>query len=818
MSEDVRNAFRSLRSAPTFTAVALTVLALGIGAGTAIFSVVDAVVLRGLPFDEHDRIVAVLEFDTRRPETFGAGRTTPQTYLDWRRLQESFEALAGVGSEGVLAMRSETGEPTDAQGLRVTHEFFSVFRVQPLLGRAFTEDDEIDGRHRVVILGYGYWQRRYGGSPDVIGKRVEFNDQSFEIVGVMPRGFGYPVASDKPTEIYWPVAFTQEDRVRGGNRNYNWYAIGRLKPGVTIQQAYDQMNRIAAALDEQHPKFSPGMRVRVVTLHHHLVGKVRNWMLMLLGAVALVLLIACANVANLMLARGTVRAREMGIRAALGASRWRLVRTLLVEGLVLSLAGAALGVLLAYLGVQTIRAWLPRGLPRVASIAIDLRVLCTAVGVAAATGVLSGLLPAFQSSRPNLTSALKDSARSTTAGASSHRLRSLLVIAEVALAVVLLVGSGLFIGSFVRLIRIEPGFDYRNILLVGVGIRVTPGPDMKAAWADAERRGRPYVLQMLEAVQGVPGVESVTAVSGGVPLTGSWSRTGIEIPGRVKQETGSGDNSIDRRIVTADYLQALRIPLIRGRYLSSQDTEHSQKVVVINEAAARKYWEGADPLGQPITINKQQVTVVGIVGDIRHLGPETPPRQEAYVPLAQNSVYGMTLVMRTKGDPLALLPAVKAAIWSVNKDQRISGDTFTMEQHMDRLIAQRRFNMTLLALFGGLGLMIAAAGIYGVMAYIVAQRTSEIGVRMALGATRASVVSMVLKRAGAMTTLGLVIGGVVAWYASAVVRTFLFETEPNDVRILAAALATLAAAGLLASAIPARRAASVDPLVALRHD
>ena len=815
MQDDLRHAFRSLGSAPTFTAVALAVLALGIGAGTAIFSVVDTVVLRGLPFDEHDRMVAVLEFDTRRAETFGGGQTTPQTYLDWRRMQESFEEIAGVGGSGPLEMRSATGAPIDIRGLRVTHEFFPVFRVTPLIGRAFTADDEIDGRDHVAILSYGYWQQHYAGSPDAIGKRLEISGQSYEIVGVMPRGFAYPVASDKPTDVYRPIGFTNDDKVRGGNRSYNWYAIARLKPGVSIEQAHEQMNRVAAQLDEQYPKFSPGMRVRVVTLHHHLVGKVRGWMLMLLGAVTLVLLIACANVANLMLVRATVRSREMGIRAALGASRSRLVRALLVESILLSLAGAAAGILLAYFGVAAIHAWLPSGLPRVASIGIDLRVLTTAIAVSIATGILFGIVPAFQSSRPDLTRALSDSSRSATSGTASQKLRSVLVVVEVALAVVLLVGAGLFISSFINVLRIDPGFDSRRVLLVNVGIRIPPGPYNREVLKEAEKRGRPYALQMLEAVRAVPGVETATAVSGGVPLTGGWSRTRVELPG--KGELAGADNSVDRRIVTPGYLEMLHIPLMRGRSLSTEDTETSQRVVVINQAAARKYWPEHDPLGQRLKMNNEEFTVVGIVGDIRHLGPEIAPRQETYAPLSQNNVVGMTLALKTHGDPMTVLPAVKAAIWSVNKDQRISGDTFTLEQYMDRLIAQRRFNMTLLALFGGLGLVIAAVGIYGVMAYLVAQRTNEIGIRMALGATRGNVVGMVLRRAGMLMATGLVLGAIVAWYGSAAVNSFLFDMQPNDLRILTGALLTLAAAGLFASALPARRAASVDPLVALRH-
>jgi len=797
MRDDLRTAFRSLRTSPTFTGVALVVLALGIGAGTAIFSVVDAVVLRALPFDEHDRIVAVLSVDTKRPVTFGGGSTTTQTYLDWRRLQLSFDGLASVGSTS-FRLKTESGEPADARAQRVTWEFFPVLRVAPLAGRAFKAEDEIDGQNRSVILSYGFWQQRFGGAPDAIGKTLELNEQPWEIVGVMPPGFAYPVASDRPTELYVPRAFTSDDKVRGGSRSYNSIVIGRLKPGVTIAQASDQMNRVAAALDEQYPKWQPGWRARVITLHEHLVGKVRSWMLMLLGAVALVLLIACANVANLMLARATVRSREMGIRAALGASRWRLVRGLLVEGVVLSLAGAAIGVALAYAGVRVLRLWLPPGLPRVAAIGIDLRVLGVAIAAALLTGVFFGIVPALQSSRPDLTSALREGGRSATPGASGQRLRGALVVAEMALAVVLLVGAGLFIGSFVKLMSVNPGFDYHNVLAVSVGVRFERGK-----LADALERGGPYVQQMLDAVRGVPGVEMAGAVEGGLPLTGDWNRTSVELPGR--GELKGDDDSIDQRRVSVDYLKLLRVPLVRGRMLTPEDREGAMPVVVINEAAARKYWPGADAIGQRVKINSTDRIVVGIVGDIRHFGPETPPRQECYMPLAQDQIVGAELVMRTNGDPLKVLPAVKAAIWSVNREQHLSGDVFTLDTYMDRLIAQRRFNMALLALFGVLGLVIAAVGIYGVMAYVVAQRINEIGVRMALGATPGRVLSMVLGRAAVLMAAGLAIGGVGAWYLSVGVKTFLFEVQPNDVRVFAVALVVLAAAGLVASAIPARR-------------
>ena len=498
--------------------------------------------------------------------------------------------------------------------------------------------------------------------------------------------------------------------------------------------------------------------------------------------------------------------------AALGASPWRLVRGLLIEGLVLSVTGACVGVALAYGGVHVLRAWLPSGLPRISAIAIDLRVLSTAATAAIMTGIFFGIVPAVHAAKPDLTNALKDGGRSATAGVMGQRLRSLLVVAEVAVAVVLLVGAGLFTGSFVKLTRIDPGFDYHDVLVLNVGLLLAPGRKFDDRFA---ARGAQYVRQVLDAVDRVPGVQMSAAVNGGLPLSGNWSRDDVELPGR--GELKGDDDEIDRRSVTPNYLQLLHIPLRRGRYLADSDRAGSTPVVVINEAATRKYWPRQDALGQHITIDHKDRVVVGIVGDIRHLGPEARVRQECYIPLEQDHHVNAAIVIRTAGEPLAVLPAVKAAIWSINREQRLSGDLVTLDGYMDRLISQRRFNMAVLALFGVLGLVIAAVGIYGVMAYVVAQRINEIGVRMALGATRGNVVSMVLRRAGTLMIVGLAIGAVASWYLGAGIRTFLFEVQPNDGGIFAAALATLGLAGLIASIVPARRAATVDPLVALRH-
>jgi predicted permease len=522
-------------------------------------------------------------------------------------------------------------------------------------------------------------------------------------------------------------------------------------------------------------------------------------MLLLLGAVGVVLLIACANIANLLLARASAREREIGIRAALGASRWRLVRQLLIESLVLSAAGTMCAIALASWAVQLLRASMPENVPRVTTIALDERVLAAAAGLALVTGVLFGVVPALQLSRPDLANALKDGARGT-AGTGRQRLRSVLVVAEVALALVLLVGAALFTGSFVALIKIDPGFSPDHVLTA----QVSPRVESRAEPRDAVT---PFA-EIVEHISHIPGVLHAAMISGGIPLRGGISMTSIPAPGGIIELT--------LRQVTPDYHHALRIPRRRGRFFSATDRKGAPAVVIINEVAANKYFAGENPIGRTLPLDGSP-TIVGVVGDVRQVNLEAASIAEAYVPMAQARVSGGELVIRTTGNPYDTLPPVKAAVFSVLPDVPLR-NVRTMEELIGRQVAQRRLSMLLLGLFGLLGLAIAVVGIYGVMAYVVSQRTREIGVRMALGATRSSIVRMVLLNAATLVTMGVVLGGMASWYLSAASRTFLFGLQPTDPRAFGAAALTLAAAALIAGAIPARRAASVDPMVALRTE
>jgi predicted permease len=821
LTADLRHAVRELRSAPDFTIVALVVLMLGIGASTAIFSVVDAVVLRSLPFEEPDRLVAVGE---RRPPGPRETDFDPQAvmsiaapnYLDWVAQQQVFESIAAVVGPPFTSftLTHPGAEPEDVAGLRVSAAFFDVLRMRPTLGRAFTAEHEIEGRHRVVVLSDSFWRRRFGGNPDVVGRTIALSDGSYEVLGILPPGtscdVAYPGGTSRPTEILAPYVIPPRERLRtSGGRAMIMKAIARLKPGVSIEQAQAHMDQIAATLEKAHPAWNEHNLAGVRPLRDHLVGTTtKSWMLMLLGAVGIVLLIACANVANLLLARASGREREVAVRAALGASRGQLIRQLLIESFVLAIAGTSLAVVLAWWGIEVLRTSMPEGVARVATIALDLRVFSAAAALSVLTALLFGVVPALQVSHPDLVNVLKDSTRGAGTSRGRLRLRSALVVAEVALAVVLLVGAALFIGSVVALLRIDPGFSTDRVLTTHVMPRPAAGRQPFDVVA--------VLAEIVERAGSAPGVVHASLIYGGLPLgRGTWT-TDIAIPGR---NLTNGAEIINARIVTPDYYRALRIPLRRGRLFEAADRMGVEPVVIVNESAARKYFPGEDPIGRSITISREVRTVVGVVGDVHQAGLETEPRAEAYVPLAQvsNLRGGGDLVIRTSGDPYDALPAIKAAVMQVLPDVPLR-NVSTMEEIFARRIAQRRLNMLLLGLFGLLGLVISAVGLYGVMTYVVSQRTREIGVRMALGATRWKVVGLVLTNAGVLVTAGLIIGGAGAWYLSAIARAFLFRLEPNDPRAFVAALVTLLLAAAIATIIPARRAASVDPVVALRAE
>ena len=816
---DVRQAIRSLRSAPTFTIVALIVLSLTIGASTAIFSVADAVALRALPYDRSDRLVQLGTIDLRSGE-FESSQP-PQNFADWGTRRELFSAITATQQVGGFSV-NENGVPRDLPALQITAGYFDVFRAYPQIGRGFTEDDAVDGRPRVALISDGFWRRHFGGDPNVLGRTLRSTAEltygapfpvpadTWTIVGVMPRGFRSPVSGPRQTDVWVPYVVPQNQRTREGDRSARLELTGRLADGVTVDQADAQIGAMAASVAQVDSTWFKGQRGAVRTLHEATVGSVRGWMLLLLSAAGVVLLTACVNVANLMLARAMARGREIQIRSALGASRWRIARGLLIESVVLAAAGTLLGLLIAVWGINVLRAALPEALPRITTVALDLRVLGVTLIASVVTGLLFGLAPALQLSRSGGERALRNGSRSATAGGS--RLRSALVVSEIALAVVLTVGAGLFLSSFIRVANVDIGLDPSNVLTMKVWPKFSA--DRKAREAAATRSAA-AVPEILARVSAIPGVESVGFIAGDLPLTGYSAAAEVTVPGHRRFE---GTDRVQVRQVTAGYAAAVGTPLLRGRYVDASDTQGSMPVVVLNEEAARRYLGDRDPLGATITIERgyaPQATVVGIVGNVRLGGPESPIRPEAYLAAAQGSFMGGTLAIRTAGEPLALADPVADAI-SASFPGVPTPEAITMESLLGERIAQRRFNMLVVGLFGGLALAIASAGLYGVMAYLVSQRTREIGVRLALGAAPGRVMTAVIGRGVMHTAAGVAIGIVAAWQFASLIEKFLFQVRPHDPVVYAAVAALLGACGVIAAFVPARRAAHVDPVIALR--
>jgi predicted permease len=832
---DLRHAVRALRATPSFTLGALLVLALGTGATTAIFSVVDAVALRPLPFPDPSRIVAVgvrvnaaagaakgpkrgpvsggkmpgAMPGAKPPEPDALMNVTPQDYRDWMGRQQVFESMAAIGGGGDVVLQRPDAEPELITGHRVTGSFFDVLRARPLLGEVFTSQNEAAGSDRVAVVSHALWQRLLGANPSVVGRTLTINDESYTIAGVMPAGFAYPPGSPQPAEVWMPWVVVPQNPGGGGARALGGVQmIARLRPGVSLEQAQAQMSQVATTIAAENPGTNRGRGIGVRPLRDHLVGSsTRLWMLMLLAAAGIVLLIACANVANLWLARASVQQRDAAVRVALGASRGRLVQRHLIESLVVSVAGTIAGLALAWGCVRMLAAALPESLARVAAIAIDARVIAVAAAAALVTGLVSGIAPALQGSSPGLSTVLSENSRAGGASRGRRRARAALVVAEVALAVVLLVGASLFTGSFINVMRIDPGFRSEGVLAAQVVSRPSagPAPDL-----------RPALAEIVDRARRVPGVIEAAAASPGIPLRINLWIGALQTLGQPLDY----NMTVSIKVVTAGYHRALNIPLKSGRYFRDDDRGGSEAVVILSDAAARMFFGGEDPVGRGVIVLGAggERRVVGVVANARQASLEVSAHPEVYLPLEQGrgQAYGF-LVLHTSGDPNDALPALRTIVGQVLPQTPLR-NIARLDDLLAAQIAERRLNMLMFSLFGLLGLVISAVGIFGVIAYLVSQQTRNIGIRMALGATRSRVVAGVFGYVGRLVAAGLVMGGFAAWSLSNLAGRFLFGLDPRDARAYAVAMITLLAAALVATALPARRAATVNPIETLRQE
>lgn len=798
--QDFRFALRTLRKNFGFATVTILILGLGIGAVTAIFSAVDGLLLRPLPYPGADRLVQIWETDRRRDQT--QGTVSPLNLEDWHESSERLMAMAAYGYEAPVL--SGAGPARRLRAVVVTPSYFSVFSVEPHLGRTLAPED--DGAS-VALLSHGLWQSQFGGEPEIVGRSLTLDGEPYTVVGVMPPGFSYPGW----TELWIPLRLDREHLSRG---SHFLFALGRLAPDITLMQAQEEMSAIARRLEEEHPDSNAGQGVRLVWLREQLVGDLRPRVLILFGAVALVLLSACANVANLLLVRATTRRREVALRAALGASRGRLLRLFLTEALTLAALAGGLGVVLASLGLDLLLSTAPISIPQAVDISLDTRVLVFALGASLLTGALFGLAPALQASAAGRAGALREG--SPTGAPRSQRLRRLLMASEVALAVVVLTGAGLMGASFYRLLNVDPGFRPQG--LISMRVELTSARYAERA-AQATFAGR-----ALERIEALPDVQAAGAVDD-LPFSGSRSSSSFDIAGRAE----SGDEVLhaDVRAVSPGYLRAMGIPQLAGRGFTDDDTPESSPVAIVNAAFAARWFPDANPVGQRVRIGDTRERdvfgeavwreIVGVVGDIHHDQLAARPRPELYTPFAQRPETRVSLVARTARDPRSIVPSLQAALAELDPDQPLY-DIRTMSERLSDSIAAPRFNAGLLAAFAGVALALAVLGIYGVASYAVRQRTREIGIRMAVGADGGDVRRMVVSRSLLDVAAGLLAGLVAAVALTRVLAGVLYGIGAHDPAIFAGVVTLLGIVGLMASWMPAQRAARVDPATALRQE
>jgi putative ABC transport system permease protein len=804
--QDLRYGVRMLLKNPGFTAVAVIALALGIGGNTAIFSVVNAVLLRPLPYKDPDRLVYVWSAELSR----GINRSTVSLpdFRDWKQQAGSFEDMAGFF--GANFNLSGGDEPLQIRGLRVTSSFFQVLGTNPALGRTITPVEEQFGNHRVVVLSLGLWTRVFGRDPKTLGRTLAINGEPYTVIGIMPGDFSFP---NPQVEMWVPLAFPPGTPI---NRNDRFLTVvARLKAGATFEQARTEMQTIAQRLGQEFLE-NEGVGAILVALQEQLTGDARPALLVLLGAVGLVLLIACANLANLLLARAAAREKEIAIRSTLGASRDRVVRQLLTESVLLSAIGGTLGLLISVWGLDFLLTLGAQEITRIQDTRIDGRVLGFTAGLSLLTGLVFGLFPALQLSRPSLLEPLKEGGRGSAQGVRSQRLRDLLVVAEMALALVLLVGAGLLTNSFYRLRAINPGFNRENVLTAQITL-----PFSK--YRESHQRTM-FFGQVLERLKTLPGVLSAGATMT-LPLgEGDRYWTMLDFEGRPKPASREGVPTVAFFQVTPDYFRAIGIPLLKGRPFGDQDNGQSPLVAVINGTLSRRYFPNEDPIGKRIRLGVEDTVpwldVVGVVGDValdRLNEPPPPAVYTAHLQGVQGASGTMLLVLRTTSDPLGVAAAVREQVWSVDKDQPVANIT-TLERLASDALARPRFNTLLLAIFATLALVLAAVGIYGVLSYSVAQRTHEIGVRMALGAEHRDVLRLVLGQGIPLICIGIMLGLGGALVGARLLTSLLFGVRPSDPLTFILVALLLAAVALLACYLPARRAVKVDPMVALRYE
>lgn len=802
--QDLRYAARILWKNPGFTAVAVIALALGIGANTAIFSVVNTVLLRPLPYRDPEQLVMVWEDASRH----GYPRDTPAAanFVDWRDQNSVFSGMAAM-ADGNFNLTG-VGDPERLKGRRVSANLFPLLGVDAQLGRVFTAAEDQPGAQGVVVLSHLLWQRRFGGDPGIVGKTLTLNDEIHTVVGVMPAGFKFPENDD---ELWVPIALTSQE---AANRNRHYLqVVARLKPGVTLAQAQSEMTTIGARLQQQYPQSNADLGVAVTSLQEHLVGDIKPALLILLGAVGLVLLIACANVANLLLARAAIRQKEIALRVALGARRWRLLRQFLTESVLLATLGGILGLAIAYLGLLLLGSFIPENISQAREISLDLKVLGFTLLVSLLTGFVFGLAPAIQALRMNQSETLKEGGRDSVTGRSGKRLRGLLVTAEVAVSLVLLIAAGLLINSFLRLRNIDPGFKVDRLLTMKIEL---PEPKYEAF----ERRAAFYT-DLIQRVQSLAGVRSA-AVTTNLPLYRQGNSTSVRLEGRPDPPPGQ-ELIVVTRIISPAYFDTMSIPLLAGRRITDQDTETTPNAVVVSETMAKRFWPGEDAVGKRLSLGRVRtdadwIQVVGIVKDVRQFELNAEPRPQMYLSYRQADFFAPEdLVVKTDVEPASMAAAVRKAVWEIDKDQPVS-NIKTMEEILADSIARQRFSMLLLGVFAGVALLLAAVGIYGVMSYSVAQRTHEIGIRMALGAQTGAVLKLAVGYGLKLVVAGVLIGLVAAFALTRLMSTLLFGVTPTDPATFALISLLLVGVAAVASYIPARRATKVDPLIALRYE